>query len=352
VVSAALGRPLGRPGPWVAASIFDPVTSGTGGIWRLRGSGWSVVLKVVHHSDRGHEHWLSGRDPSHWYYWRREVFAYTSGLLASLSGGLRAPRCHLATEGPGESVRLWLEDVADRPATAWPLERYRMACRHLGQAQGAFLVDRPLPDERWLSRQWLRAYLRQRAGNIALLDDPQAWANPVVAEAFPNPPVEDLRRMWKDQERFLASLDRMPRTLCHLDLHPKNLFDVGGKTVLIDWSFVGIGAVGEDAGNLVADTVLDFHVFPEQIGRLWDSVIEGYLTGLAEAGWDGDPQTVSRAMSATIASGYAWIAPAILRVANDGRSTHNGKPLVEGVQWWAMVTPFLLRMADEARGHD
>jgi hypothetical protein len=348
-VSAATGQRVGEPGPWTADSIFDPVASGTGGIWRLRGTGWSIVLKVVHNSEDGHQNWRSGRDPSHWYYWRREVLAYTSGLLTSLAGGLRAPVCHLAAEGGTESVRLWLEDVGGCPATGWPLERYRLACRHLGQAQGVFLVDRPLPDEPWLSRQWLRAYLAQRLRDIALLDDPRAWAHPTVAEAFPDPPVEDLRRMWEDQERFLDVIDRLPRTLCHLDLHPRNLFDVGGRTVLIDWSFVGIGAAGEDPGNLVPDAVLDFHVAPEQIGGLWNLAVEGYLAGLGDAGWDGDPESVTRGMAAVIASKYAWIVPAILRAATDGRPTLNGRPLADCVHWWGAAAPFLLRMADAAR---
>ena len=49
---------------------------------------------------------------------------------------------------------------------------------------------------------------------------------------------------------------------------PANLFADGDDcTVAVDWSFVGIGAIGEDAGNLVADAVLDFHVDPAAARR-------------------------------------------------------------------------------------
>jgi thiamine kinase-like enzyme len=85
--------------------------------------------------------------------------------------------------------------------------------------------------------------------------------------------------MRRDQESFLRALDRTPNTVCHFDLHPANLFGEDDETVLIDWSFVGIGALGEDAGNLVPDAVLDFHVAPEHIDELYDIVRSGYLDG-------------------------------------------------------------------------
>ena len=49
----------------------------------------------------------------------------------------------------------------------------------------------------------------------------------------------------------------MPPTVCHLDVHPHNLFDGDGvdDTVLVDWAFVGIGALGEDPANLIVDAV-------------------------------------------------------------------------------------------------
>ena len=60
------------------------------------------------------------------------------GLLESLTGGLRAPDCPLIAPRADGSVALWLEDLRSQPATAWPVERYGVAARHLGQMQGAF----------------------------------------------------------------------------------------------------------------------------------------------------------------------------------------------------------------------
>lgn len=328
----------------------EGVASATVGLFRVSGDRWSVVLKLVGLDREGHPNWRAGEQPDHWYYWRREPLAYQSGLLASFTGGLRAPRCYIVAERPDGSVALWLEDLqALTPATAWPLARHRLAARHLGQAQGEFAVSRPLPDRAWLSRDWLRAYLAQRDADIALLEDPAAWATPLAEHYLRREWAGPLLAMRRDQESFVQALERMPRTVCHLDLHPANLFGRNDQTVLIDWSFVGLGALGEDAGNLVPDAVLDFHVRPEDIASLYDLVRQGYLEGLRDAGWPGSDAAVDLAMRATIAAKYAWIAPAMLRAALDQRSTLNRRPIEEGSRWWAEVVPFLLTCAEEAR---
>ena len=42
-----------------------------------------MVRKLVRHSDQGSVHWLTGDDPEHWYFWRREVLAYDTGAPAA-----------------------------------------------------------------------------------------------------------------------------------------------------------------------------------------------------------------------------------------------------------------------------
>jgi hypothetical protein len=330
--------------------VYDPVASASAGIWRVSTRWRSLILKLVAHSDEGHANWRSGEDPNHWYYWQREVLAYETGLLRSLRGGLRAPDCLLIARRVDGSVALWLEDLVGTPGTRWTLERYRFAARHLGQTQGSYLMNQPLPDDEWLSRHWLRDYLRQRDGDLALVTDAAAWDHALVRLWFPTPPIDRLQAMREDQPRFLDSLDRLPRTLCHLDLHPANLFADGDhSTAVIDWAFVGLGMVGEDAGNLVPDAVLDFHVAPSRVDDLYETVVTGYDLGLRDAGWDGSISVVRLGMAATIAAKYAWIAPAILRVTSDHRELLNGRPVAEALKWWAPTVRFLLDRADEAR---
>jgi hypothetical protein len=352
-------RPDAAVGEWRAEPIGHEIrNSATAGLWRVRAEEWSIVLKLVHHSRAGHENWLSSEDPAHWNYWRREPLAYSSGLLDSLRGGLRPPRSAPVERADG-SVALWLEDLS-APATRWPLERYGPAARHLGRAQGEFLAGRPLPDEPWLSRGWLRAYMAQRGQDMHLLENANAWSHPLVRVAFPEPRAAETRRLWEERERFLAALDRLPRTLCHLDLWPRNLFadDAPGeepRTVAVDWSFVGIGAVGEDAGNLVPDAMLDLFVDSRAHAReLCELVYAEYLRGLADAGFAGDARLVRLGFAASAALKYAWIPPWLLRFAGDeealaANEAHLGAPREEMYARRGATMELLFELADEAR---
>ncbi len=339
------------PARVVIERVYEPVASASAGIWRVSNNSRTAILKLVAHSaGEGNPNWLSGEDPKHWYYWRREVLAYETGLLDSLTGGLRAPTCLLAASRADGSVALWLEDLRSQPATEWPLERYGTAARHLGHAQGAFVVSEELPDHDWLSHDWLRSYVSQRDGDFELVGDAHLWAHPQIAAWFTVPPIARQQAMRRDQPLFLHALDRLPRTLCHLDLHPANLFgDETGPTAAIDWSFVGIGAIGEDAGNLVPDAVLDFHFDPARIDDLYETVANGYIAGLRDAGWPGAESDARLGMAATIAAKYAWIAPAILRAAAEERDLLNRRAIAESLEWWAPTVPFLHDRADEAR---
>jgi hypothetical protein len=282
------------------------VASATGGIWRADGR----IVKLLRPDRLGHPYWPAEPHPESPMWWRREADAYESELLPD--GALRAARCERVVERGNVSGALVLEDLGGSPATGWPLERYGPAARELGRWQGSF---RSLPDERWLSRDWLRAYLERRAEECA--------AEP----------------LWDDREALLAALDRVPRTLCHLDFWPRNLFDDGGATVAIDWAFVGLGAVGEDAGNLVPDSVLDGFVPPERIDELHDLVWAEYLAGLRDSSWPGEERDARLGFCVGAALKYVWVRP---RVVARG-------PFEGGAAAVDASLALLDRLADEAR---
>jgi hypothetical protein len=158
---------------------------------------------------------------------------------------------------------------------------------------------------------------------------------PLVRAWFPSPRSTGSERC-APINRASRQLDRLPRTLCHLDLH-RNLFADGDDcTVAVDWSFVGIGAIGEDAGNLVADAVLDFHVDPP--GSM--SSTSGSCAvrrGLRDAG------ATCRRRRWRIAAAIA----AATRIAGDparsveGRELLNRRPIEETLRW-APTVDFLL----------
>jgi len=348
VVAVLTGSP--EPGTWRAEQLYDPVAAATAGLWRVSGDAWSVVLKLIHHGHDRHPRWPSSTDPDDWSYWKREVLAYRSGLTTSFAGGLRGPTCVAIFDRADGTVALWLEDVGrGAPGTSWTVASYEPAARDIGQAQGALALVSPTSSEPWLSRHWLRAYLAGRDEDLHLLADDGVWAHPLVRATMPRSWAHPLRAMRDDQTLFLDTLDRLPRTVCHLDLHPANLFAVDGDTVLIDWAYVGIGALAEDPGVLVADAVLDFHVAPERFDELYDTVRRGYEEGLRRAGWSGPTALVDLGMSAGLAARYAWIGPAILRCVAEQRATLNRRPVEEGVKCWARTLPYLLDRAERAR---
>ena len=274
----------------------------TGGLWRVRAAGASAVLKLVQHKGDGHPRWPSGADPEHPFYWRREPLVYESGLLDRL-GELRAPRLLASAARDDGTVALWLEDAPSPPA--FTPDRLSEVARRLGEAQGAFAVEPPV--QRWLSRRWLRAYLALRA--------------PITPE----------------QERALARVEAGPMTLCHLDFYPANL--LGKDTnVIVDWAYCGLGALGEDPGNLVPDTLLDRFVEPSLAGDLEEAVWEGYLAGLHDSPWRGDESEVRWVFLASPVIKYTWIPAAIAKPATDEVLRTR----------WSKVIPLLDRWADEA----
>ena len=334
----------------VVERIHEPIVGATVGLWRVRHEDRSVVLKVLAHTDAGHEHWRSSDDEADWLYWRREACAYESPLFHGLPDGLRAPACRLVAVRPDGSVALWLEDVKGTPASAWSLERYGLAAEHLGRWQGQALTTAPILHEPWLSRGWLRGYLTQRDGDDQLLADSAAWRHRLLAESFDGHDIDRLRAMRADRPWFLTALESLPTTLCHLDVHPGNLFtDPDGTTCAIDWAFVGIGNIGEDVANLVPDTVFDFHVAPGDIGELDELVTDCYLRGLNGAGIVIDRADVRLGMTAAMAAKYAWIGPSMLRAAVEERELLNGRPIADTIRAWAPPVRYLLERADEAR---
>ncbi|MGH9114185.1 MAG: phosphotransferase [Acidimicrobiales bacterium] len=346
----------------VEALPHTAVAAATAGLYRVHADGRTTIVKVLAPAADAPGFWRPGGSETHWYYWRREAEAYGSGMLATLGGGLRAPRCLGVFERADGTVALWLEDLRGTAAPAWPVARYGLAARHLGRAQGEFLSGRPLPTQPWLSRGWLRTYVARRdrvagarggAVDPSVLSDPAAWRHPALAAWVADPPIAALRAMRADQPRFLDVLDRLPLTLCHLDLHPANLFDggagAGTTTAVIDWSFAGIGALGEDAGDLVPDAVFDLHVRPDHLADLYDAVAAGYDAGLRDAAWSGPPEMVRLAMAAAMAAKYVWIAPALARAVSDERDQLNGRPTAQTVAAWAPTVRFLLDRTEEAR---
>ncbi len=121
--------------------------------------------------------------------------------------------------------------------------------------------------------------------------------HPLVRRWFPGDASDRFFRVWAERDLFLDALDRLPQTLCHRDLFRRNLFarrTVGGEdqSIAIDWAFAGRGAIGEELVPLILGSIGFFEVELDRAQTLEEVVLEGYLEGLHDAGWQGDPRQV------------------------------------------------------------
>jgi hypothetical protein len=268
------------------------------GLYRFEGIGkdedermtWSVILKII--QSPANVGWLNmgeGDDQAHWNYWKRELLIYQSNLLETLPRGMAAPRCFGAAELPGNMAWLWLEDIVDPYQDDWSLERYALTARHLGRLNGIYLSERPLPAFSWLSmnrtRQWIATMPWQTI----------PWDHPRLLARYPRPEVNSFRRMLLENERFLAKLDLLPRTISHGDTYPTNFKSrrMSGEqeqTVALDWALMGIAPLGDDLGQFVFGAQTNLKEANRQL--VDRALFENYCEGLRESGCRVDPRRV------------------------------------------------------------
>jgi hypothetical protein len=280
-----LSRAVGREVTAYTAEAIDPehrLHSVTGGVHRVKGDGFSLIVKIVRNGTDPDPNalWVSGAEPSHRNYWKREWLAYRTGFLDALPGELRAPRTLLTTERSDAECWIWMEDVEGHPGRDWQVADYDSVAFDLATTQAAFATGRaPLPTQSWLSRNWLRGWVETVGHGIDALADEAAWADPVLAEA--GTLRSRTRALWEQRERLLEIVEAAPQTVVHLDFWPTNLIAADdGTTVAIDWSQVGIGAIAQDIDQLVLDPVW-MQVLPGgPIDDLERHVLRGYLAAL------------------------------------------------------------------------
>ena len=326
--------------------------SATSGVWRVNAGAETCIVKMLV-PPGGHDPETS--EATSFRYWLREDHIYGAGLPQPyLSAGIRAARLLARFDHFDRSVTLWLEDVLGTSGAAWDLPAFAEASRRLGRAQGGYLAGRSLPWNAWLSQSFLRNYLAGRPAQFdEFLTSDVAWDQPSIARHFDPGLRGELRRLRADRERLLGWVESAPRTFAHLDFWPENLFMVGDDLVVIDWSHAGIGAGGEDPGNLIPDSVFDMRHPASSLPEMDRTVTAAYLAGLQDAGWEGDERIVRLAMTAS-ACKYDWIAGATLSRATGEPATQTvyggvHVSLEQLVATRAEALRYLVGRADEAR---
>lgn len=342
VVAKILDRPVTSLSDWVV----EPIHGGMGetlGIYRVSGEvvdggesiPWSVVLKAIGKPAK------LGERPD-WNYWLREARLYQSGLMAELPATLALPRCFGVTERPDDRIWLWLEHINEDP-DPWSLADFGRVGFGLGQLNAPYLSGQPIPADPWLSRGWLRSKLADAAPAITLL--PTARQHPMVRRALPTDVAEWILQVWANRDRYLGLLDQLPRSLCHQDVFRRNVLADRKRATyaLIDWAFVGDGAIGEELVPLVQASVIFFEVELSSADDLEQTVLAEYVAGLRASGFRGDPRLVELGYAAAASIRYSLGAlDQILMMLSDerfypGLELAFRRPIGEACDAWAAI---------------
>ena len=311
---------------------------------------WSLILKVAP---------VDGRlNPSGASYWKREMLAYQSGLLADLPAGLVAPRCFGVVEHPGGGGWLWLEEITDVAVDRWSRERFTAVAHHMGSFSAAYLTGRPVPAYPWLSQGWFRGHVARAAAAVARF--PTLVDHPFLSPALPQDLAPRVLRVIDECALWLDVLDRLPQTFCHLDAFPRNLFvrtkdDQEVQLVLIDWDSAGVSALGADLAALVGGSLLFGETELATADALEQAVFASYLSALRAAEWQGSAELVRQGYTIALVLHYVFVVLPVLV-----RGTENAafrqvveqlmtRPYLAILERNAVLFAFLLARADEAR---
>jgi hypothetical protein len=354
---ADVGRAFGHAGSSYDVEPVDPhlrIHSVTGGLFRVRADGESLILKVVRRgvdADPG-ALWVSGEDPSHRNYWKREWLAFDTGLLDRLPGRLRAPQVVLTTQPAEDECWIWMSDVRGRHGATLTDEDYTTIARDVGTTQGAYAAGE-LPDDEWLSRSWLRGWVGACERLVDVLRD-----DPLTDDRLaPLRPCRDrVLALWDAREELLGIVESAPQTLVHCDFWPANLFvDDDGHAVAVDWSQIGIGGLAQDLDQITLDTVW-MQVRPNcSLDLLERLIVPAYAEGARTAGADVTDAQVRRWYAAAAGVHYAWMAGAVAQRSRDasdvaGQEERFGRPFADLVADRARVIERALDLGATALG--
>ncbi|MEP7190106.1 MAG: hypothetical protein ABI901_13015 [Roseiflexaceae bacterium] len=369
IVQKAFNRSPSVLASWQREAIsYRIINRVTAGLYRITGTSidqrgsydWSLVLKILQHTTADTASTFNpSEDPAHWNYWRREADAYLSDILHDLPHGLGVPRCYAVSAEAPATLWLWMEDIHGLPATQWPLQRFQLAAQHLGQFQAWYAAQPELPTFPWLSRKWLRSWVpTETAIALNLISDPTQWQHPLLAPGLSATHADRIISIWQQRFTFLATVEQLPQTVCHLDVWPPNLFarqtpDGQDQTVFLDWSQIGLGAYGEDIANLVLDSVWMLKIDSAMLTEFERLVWDGYLTGLRLSGWDGDARSVRFVYAATAALRFGLLAGLLLQQVHDTQEhkaieQHYQRPFDQIMAQRTALVAHALQLADEA----
>ena len=212
-------------------------------------------------------------------YARREAECYTHDLFQDINKRLYIPKSFRVSIQPEVGKYwIWMEDLGNHTFNVtWSLEEMGRMIRDISEFHAIWWerVDeiRNMPflkhraqamyDGLWVDRIAQNCH--------AIETHPQTS---LIGKIFTPERKKLLMRLSKAADMIYPKLEALPQTLLHHDIWPPNLGMFNGKTVLIDWSYVGQGTPGADLSQTVALLL-----------QMWDANLDDEV--LLQALWSG-----------------------------------------------------------------
>ncbi|MGZ5400409.1 MAG: phosphotransferase [Nocardioides sp.] len=298
---------LVAPGPGTLEVFpYSMGSPATGGLYRLRGDGWSWFCKVLQHV----RHWsgLSFMPPAqreHFvasYPWRSELELWDDAYASRLPDGLRTPVLHGVVDLGDDRVAVWMEDVQLAPSSCG-LDLFERAAGLLGRWNARCADPVLVAANGYEPGYALKLYAREAVlvRGLAPLEDDGLWSHPWLADHAVL--REDLRRLSHGIPMMLARLDGYVQTIPHGDASPQNLLTPIGEPdtfVVIDVSFRTPHALGFDLGQLLVGLTHAGQVPASMLPEIAATIVPAYLAGLAQEGVTGQGEAVRDAFATSV----------------------------------------------------
>ena len=260
-----------------------------------------------------------------------------------LPRGFNAPECF--DSGSTDSVAwVWIEHVSSGHPSSGRIGDYAAVARCLGRFGGRF-SDRA-PSAEWLLSDCTREWVSAAEQAIGLL--PSLVDLPLAELAYPPLVAADTLRLWEQRESLLEQLEAFPRTLCHNDAFPRNLFvqsphGARESVTAVDWSLIGLGALGEDIAPLIVEPKYESRYVLDK------TILDRYLAGARDAKIPVRERDVRFAYVTTAALRYVvGTLPFVLDIARDRETGCDDAAVREAFAGVGRSNGFILDLAARA----
>jgi len=265
-------------GDWSIEPLASDKGIATLGIYRVSGSalsrtgksvGWSTVLKILD----------AEKDSSG----QREYLMANSVFLHSLISGVRPAICYSATERTSSERWIWMEDLRGAVQPPWSDSTSLDVARDVGKFNGQSILASPT--EEWETTGIAAALeglgFAQRMGSFKATTSSDAFASTMLGQSG----TDAIQNMLSKYSQVVDGLAGITQIVAHGDIHTGNLFPIVSngvheETAAINWAAGGMGALGEDAGNLIASHFRRSAIDASRFDDLGQQVFDQYLEGL------------------------------------------------------------------------